>query len=81
MFKGSVISPKVDHTISSGIRKRRETAQIDGNHVLQEDVLFRSPSGAAMFVIGKVQTAGRLGGRQTVRHYTTWRIKMMNSEA
>ena len=53
VFKGSVISPKVDHTISSGIRKRRETAQIDGNHVLQEDVLFRSPSGAAMFVIGK----------------------------
>ena len=53
MFKGSVISPKVDHTISSGIRKRRETAQIDGNHVLQENVLFRSPSGAAMFVIGK----------------------------
>lgn len=53
VLKGSIISPEDDHTISSGIKKRRETAQIDENHVLQEDVLFNSPSSAAMFVIGK----------------------------
>lgn len=53
VLKGSIISPEDDHTISSGIKKRRETAQIDEKHVLQEDVLFNSPSSAAMFVIGK----------------------------
>lgn len=53
VLKGSTISPKDDHTASAGIRKRRQEAKVDENHALLEDVLFSSPSGAAVFVIGK----------------------------
>ena len=52
VLKGSIISPDENSkNISSGIRKRRQTAKIE-NNILQEDVLFDSPSGAADFVVG-----------------------------
>jgi len=53
VLRGSVISPEEDHTVSSGISKRRKNAKIDASHALLEDELFDSPSGAAVFVIGK----------------------------
>lgn len=52
VLKGSQISPEEDNTISSGISKMRKIAKLD-NDILQEDMLFDSPSGAACFVIGK----------------------------
>ncbi|WP_237076143.1 MULTISPECIES: GIY-YIG nuclease family protein [unclassified Neglectibacter] len=53
VLRGSSISPQDDSTVSAGIRERRKSAQVDENYVLLEDVLLASPSGAAMFVIGK----------------------------
>ena len=53
VLKGSHISPVDDDTIPAVIKERRKKALIDANHILQEDLLFTSPSYAAMFVIGK----------------------------
>ena len=55
VLKGSMISPEEDNTISTstGIRKKRKTCAIDKNYILQEDVLFNSPSSAGQFVTGK----------------------------
>lgn len=53
VFKGSRIALTDDHTISAVIKKRRKDAPIDEQGVLQEDLLFTSPSYAAQFVIGK----------------------------
>lgn len=53
VLKGSIISPSDDHTVSSEIKKKRQNAKVNENHTLLEDVLLNSPSGAAMFVIGK----------------------------
>lgn len=53
VLRGSSISPQDDSTVSAGIRERRKSAQVDENYILLEDVLLASPSGAAMFVIGK----------------------------
>ena len=54
VLKGSKIAPSsgVDNTISPGNRKKREECKIE-NNILQEDVLFNSPSSAAEFVTGK----------------------------
>jgi hypothetical protein len=52
VLKGSIINPKCNDKTCSGVAKKaREHAKID-NNVLLEDVLFSSPSAAAMFVIG-----------------------------
>lgn len=53
-MKGSKIAPSsgADSTISSGNRKKRKECKIEDN-ILQEDVLFNSPSSAAEFVTGK----------------------------
>lgn len=52
VLTGSHVVPEDDGTIPAGIKEQRKKANImDG--VLQEDILFSSPSGAAMFVIGK----------------------------
>lgn len=52
VLQGSHISVEDDDTIPAALKdKRRKVNVIDG--VLQEDVLFSSPSYAAMFVIGK----------------------------
>lgn len=53
VLKGSHISPKDDDTVPASIKERRKTAQIGEDGILQEDILFTSPSYAAMFVIGK----------------------------
>ncbi len=51
---GSHISLVDDDTIPAVIKERRKKAPIDEHGVLQEDMLFTSPSYAAMFVIGKM---------------------------
>ena len=52
VLHGSHIAAEDDDTIPSVLKeKRRKVSTADG--VLQEDVLFSSPSYAAMFVIGK----------------------------
>lgn len=53
VLKGSRISPVDDDTIPASIKERRAKANLDENNILQEDLLFNSPSYAAMFVIGK----------------------------
>lgn len=53
VLKGSHISPEDDDTISSVLKERRRSAQIDENGVLLEDELFSSPTNAANFVVGK----------------------------
>lgn len=53
VLQGSRISPVDDNTIPAVIKERRKKAHIDENGILQEDLLFTSPSYAAMFVIGK----------------------------
>lgn len=53
VLHGSHISPVDDDTIPAVIKERRKKALIDEHGVLQEDMLFTSPSYAAMFVIGK----------------------------
>lgn len=54
VLKDSKIAPISDDesTISPGNREKREKCKIE-NNILQEDVLFNSPSGAAEFVTGK----------------------------
>ena len=52
VMKGSHISPETANSIPNKIKETRGKAKItDG--ILQEDMLFSSPSYAAMFVIGK----------------------------
>lgn len=53
VLQGSNISPVTDDTVPAVIKERRARAQLDENNVLQEDLLFSSPSYAAVFVIGK----------------------------
>lgn len=49
VFKGSHISLADDNTIPAVIKERRKNALIDEQGVLQEDMLFTSPSYAAIF--------------------------------
>lgn len=53
VMKGSQISLVDDNTIPATIRERRKKAPVDHQGILQEDMLFSSPSYAAIFVIGK----------------------------
>lgn len=53
VFKGSLVSLQDDNTIPAVIKERRKSAPLDKQGILQEDMLFTSPSYAAMFVIGK----------------------------
>lgn len=52
VLKGSMIETIDSETIPHLISKRRKDVNIDKNGILQEDVLFKSPSYAAVFVIG-----------------------------
>lgn len=52
VLKGSRIETIDSDSIPSGIKDSRKKAQIYQNGILQEDILFRSPSYAAAFVIG-----------------------------
>lgn len=53
VLHGSHISLVDDDTIPTVIKEQRKKAPTDEHGVLQEDMLFTSPSYAAMFVIGK----------------------------
>ena len=53
VFKNSHIATVDDYTIPDVIKERRKNASVDEQGILQEDMLFTSPSYAAMFVIGK----------------------------
>lgn len=53
VLQGSHISSADDETIPIVIRERRKKALVDEQGILQEDMLFTSPSGAAIFVVGK----------------------------
>lgn len=53
VLKGSHLSPQDDETAFPAIRERRKSILVDSEWVLQEDVLCRSPSFAAMLVVGK----------------------------
>lgn len=52
VLKGSRIETIDSESIPLGIKERRQKAKIDANGILQEDILLRSPSYAAAFVIG-----------------------------
>lgn len=52
VFKGSYITKEDMKAIPKKIQQLRQTAKIDENRILQEDLLFSSPSYAAAFVIG-----------------------------
>ena len=52
VLKGSLIETIDSERIPPGIKEKRKKANIDENGILQEDVLFKSPSYAAAFVIG-----------------------------
>lgn len=52
VLKGSLIETIDSNRIPPGIKNSRKKAHIDQNGILQEDILFRSPSYAAAFVIG-----------------------------
>lgn len=52
VFKGSYISSKDMKRIPRKIQQLRKTAKIDKDRILQEDLLFSSPSYAAAFVVG-----------------------------
>lgn len=52
VLKGSHIETIDSDSIPPGIKESRKKVLIDENGILQEDVLFRSPSYAAAFVIG-----------------------------
>lgn len=53
ILHGSHVSLVDDDTIPAVIKEQRKKAPIDDQGILQEDMLFSSPSYAAMFVIGK----------------------------
>jgi hypothetical protein len=52
VLKGSFIETVDSNSIPPGIKEKRQRAKVDGNGILQEDILFKSPSYAAAFVIG-----------------------------
>lgn len=52
VLKGSQIETNDSNSIPPGIKEARRMARLDDTGILQEDVLFRSPSYAAAFVIG-----------------------------
>lgn len=52
VLRGSHVSPIDDDTISTSLKEQRKKANIKSG-ILKEDILFSSPSYAAMFVIGK----------------------------
>jgi len=53
VLKGSMINTIDSNSIPPGVKKARNNAVIDNNGILQENVLFQSPSYAAAFVNGR----------------------------
>ena len=60
VLKGSQLSPEVKDAVSMEIKKRRASAKIDSNYILQEDIVFSSPSGAAEFIVGNSSNGWRV---------------------
>lgn len=52
LLKGSTIETIDSKSIPASIKKMRQTAKINSKGILQEDLLFHSPSYAAAFVVG-----------------------------
>ncbi|MCL2360857.1 MAG: DUF4357 domain-containing protein [Defluviitaleaceae bacterium] len=52
MKQGSRIEMADANRIPPGVKKRRQTANVSADGILQEDVLFKSLSYAAAFLIG-----------------------------
>ena len=52
VLKGSYIAKEEMKAIPRKVQELRQTAKIDKNRILQDDILFTSPSYAAAFVIG-----------------------------
>ena len=52
VLKGSQIEIIDSESIPPGVKEARQKATVDENGILDEDVLFKSPSYAAAFVIG-----------------------------
>ena len=64
VLNGSVVNPKANEKTCSGlVMTARNSARID-NNILLEDILFPSPSAAAMFVLG-----------QSSNGYTAWKTQ------
>ncbi len=78
VLKGSHISPEDDSTIPTVIKERRRSAPLDEQGTLQEDMLFTSPSYAAMFVIGK--SANGLTSWKTESGQTLKSLESTNSD-
>ena len=53
VLKGSMINTIDSNSVPPGVKKARNNAVIDNNGILQENVLFQSPSYAAAFVNGR----------------------------
>lgn len=53
LLKGSKISHRWAPKLSSILKKRRDDAKKDENNILIEDIMFSSPSAAAIFLIGQ----------------------------
>jgi hypothetical protein len=53
VLKGSQISPVDDDTISEKMKELRKNTKVNSDYELLEDVMFNSPSSAAVFVTGK----------------------------
>ena len=51
LLKGSKISKEIKNYLSPSLIKRREKADLE-NNILKTDMLFASPSSAAVFVLG-----------------------------
>jgi hypothetical protein len=78
VLKGSHISLVDDDTIPAVIKEQRKKTPVDENGILQEDMLFNSPSYAAMFVIGK--SANGLTSWKTEAGQTLKSLESTNSE-
>ncbi len=72
VLKGSLINPTDSISIPEKIKLMRKTVNIDSNNILQEDVLFKSPSYAGAFVIGghiNGQKEWKLDNKVTLSEY------------
>lgn len=72
---GSHISPSDDDTIPTAIKEKRQKVVLDAEGRLMENLLFNSPSYAAMFVIGK-----SANGLTSWRNETGQTLKSLETE-
>lgn len=75
VLSGSHISPSADDTIPTVVKEKREKTVLDAEGRLMENLLFTSPSYAAMFVIGK-----SANGLTSWRNETGQTLKRLETE-